>query len=94
MMDWWGPVIHEYAGTKARLYAAEPKEWLTHQFSLGVPLSTAHATTTARTPPGQTGTIYFSDGGTFEYYNDPDKTADSHPPSAVDHPGRYGLPRR
>ena len=33
-------------------------------------------------PPGQTGTIYkFSDGGTFEYHNDPDKTADSQHPS-------------
>ena len=30
----------------------------------------------AECPPGKTGTIYFSDGPDFEYFNDPERTAE------------------
>jgi long-chain acyl-CoA synthetase len=82
MIDWWGPIIHEfYGGTEANgLTAIGPEEWLTHPGSVGraiwgriricdedgEPL-----------PPRETGNIYFSDGAPFEYHNDPEKTAQS-----------------
>ena len=86
MMDWWGPVIHEYyAGTEGNGFcAAGPQEWLAHPGTVGRPLLGAvHICDDEgrELPPGETGTIYFSDGGTFEYHNDPDKTADSQHPS-------------
>ena len=86
MMDWWGPVIHEYyAGTEGNGFcAAGPQEWLAHPGTVGRPLLGAvHICDDdgRELPPGETGTIYFSDGGTFEYHNDPDKTADSQHPS-------------
>ena len=86
MMDWWGPVIHEYyAGTEGNGFcAAGPQEWLAHPGTVGRPLLGAvHICDDdgRELSPGETGTIYFSDGGTFEYHNDPDKTADSQHPS-------------
>ena len=86
MMDWWGPVIHEYyAGTEGNGFcAAGPQEWLAPPGTVGRPLLGAvHICDDdgRELPPGETGTIYFSDGGTFEYHNDPDKTADSQHPS-------------
>ena len=86
MRDWWGPVIHEYyAGTEGNGFcAAGPQEWLAHPGTVGRPLLGAvHICDDdgRELPPGETGTIYFSDGGTFEYHNDPDKTADSQHPS-------------
>ena len=89
MMDWWGPVIHEYyAGTEGNGFcAAGPQEWLAHPGTVGRPLLGAvHICDDdgRELPPGETGTIYFSDGGTFEYHNDPDKTADSQHPSQRD----------
>ncbi|MBL6716435.1 MAG: AMP-binding protein [Pseudomonadales bacterium] len=86
MMDWWGPVIHEYyAGTEGNGFcAAGPQEWLAHPGTVGRPLMGAvHICDDEGNPvpTGETGTIYFSDGGTFEYHNDPGKTADSQHPS-------------
>jgi long-chain acyl-CoA synthetase len=82
MMDWFGPVIHEfYAGTEANgLTAIGPDEWLAHPGSVGravwgtlkicdedgEPL-----------PAGEIGAIHFADGLAFEYHNDPQKTAAS-----------------
>ncbi len=82
MMDWFGPVIHEfYAGTEANgLTAISPDEWLAHPGSVGravwgtlkicdedgEPL-----------PAGEVGAIHFADGPAFEYHNDPQKTAAS-----------------
>ena len=54
MMDWWGPVIHEYyAGTEGNGFcAAEPQEWLAHPGTVGRPLlGAAFAMTTAKNCP-------------------------------------------
>ncbi len=83
MIHWWGPVIHEYyAGTEGNgLTYCNSEEWLTHKGTVGKPvLGVLHIVDDDgnELPIGEEGGVYFSDGGTFSYHNDPDKTADSH----------------
>jgi acyl-CoA synthetase (AMP-forming)/AMP-acid ligase II len=85
MIQWWGPIIDEYyASSEAHgstLISAQ--EWLTHPGSVGRPMSGAlHILDEDgnELPPGQAGEIYFEGGNSFEYLNDPDKTAASRHP--------------
>ncbi len=85
MMDWWGPVIHEYyAGTEGNGFCAVgPEEWLAHPGTVGrALLGQIHICDDdgQELPPGQVGTVYFGGGNEFEYHNDPDKTQDSRHP--------------
>jgi len=79
MLEWWGPIIHEYyAGTEdigSTWITAQ--EWLAHPGSVGRPVSPAHIVGPdgEELGPGQEGTVYFEGGRPFEYHNDPDKTA-------------------
>jgi long-chain acyl-CoA synthetase len=82
MMDWWGPIIDEYYASSeaigSTLITAE--EWLTHPGSVGKPmLGAVHILDEDRNevPAGEVGEIYFEGGYTFEYLNDPEKTAAS-----------------
>jgi long-chain acyl-CoA synthetase len=82
MIEWWGPIIDEYyASSEAHgstLIGAE--DWLTHPGSVGKPMAGAvHILDEDgnELPPGQAGEIYFEGGNSFEYLNDPDKTAAS-----------------
>jgi long-chain acyl-CoA synthetase len=82
MMDWWGPIIDEYYASSeaigSTLITAE--EWLQHPGSVGKPmLGAVHILDEEgnELPPGQAGEIYFEGGYTFEYLNDPEKTAES-----------------
>lgn len=82
MIDWWGPIVDEYyASSEAHgstLITAE--EWLAHPGSVGKPMGGAvHILDENRNelPPGQAGEIYFEGGYSFEYLNDPTKTAAS-----------------
>ncbi|HEX5266939.1 MAG TPA: AMP-binding protein, partial [Acidimicrobiales bacterium] len=82
MIEWWGPVIHEYyAGTEGNGFTAiDSKDWLEHPGSVGKAiLGTIHIVDEDGTelPPGEAGTVYFEGGATFEYHNDPEKTAAS-----------------
>jgi long-chain acyl-CoA synthetase len=78
MIEWWGPIIHEYyAGTEdigSTFITAQ--EWLTHPGSVGRPVSPAHIVGPdgQELGPGQEGTVYFEGGRPFEYHNDPGKT--------------------
>ncbi|MFN2427372.1 MAG: acyl-CoA synthetase [Candidatus Binatia bacterium] len=79
MIEWWGPIIHEYyGGTEGNgLCAINSADWLAHRGSVGRPvLGVAHilGEDGNELPNGQTGNVYFSDGPRFEYHNDPDKT--------------------
>ena len=79
MIDWWGPVIHEYyAGTEGSGFCAvAPRDWLEHKGTVGRPLFGAvHIADDDGTElgPGEIGTIWFSGGTDFEYLNDPVKT--------------------
>jgi len=83
MIEWWGPVIHEYyAGTEGNGFVyTNSEDWLAHKGSVGKALiGEIHIVGDdgEELPVGEAGTIYFGDGGDFEYHNDPAKTAESH----------------
>ena len=79
MLEWWGPIIHEYySGTEdiGSTYIS-PQEWLAHPGSVGRPLEECHIVGPdgEELSAGEEGVVYFAGGRTFEYHNDPDKTA-------------------
>lgn len=85
MIDWWGPVIHEYYGaTEGGLTWVTSEEWLEHPGTVGTALPLwdvlAMDEQGNELPPGKTGTIYFRVklGPTFEYYKSPENTAGAH----------------
>ncbi len=80
MIEWWGPIIAEYyagsEGNGSTFITSE--EWLAHPGSVGRPRrGMVHICDDEGNdlPPGETGAVYFSGGGTYEYYKDPAKTA-------------------
>ncbi|HET9600248.1 MAG TPA: AMP-binding protein, partial [Acidimicrobiales bacterium] len=82
MIEWWGPVLHEYyAGTEGNGFIyCNSEMWLAHPGTVGTPLGCiVHIVDEdgRELPQGQAGTVYFEGGPTFEYHNDPDKTAAS-----------------
>ena len=82
MIDWWGPVIHEYyAGTEGNGFCyASSSDWLAHPGTVGRSLlGEIHicGDDGSELPVGEEGTIYFAGATTFEYHNDPKKTAES-----------------
>jgi long-chain acyl-CoA synthetase len=82
MIDWWGPIIHEYySGTENNGFTAiTAEEWLAHPGSVGrAKLGVLHICdeTGEELPEGREGEVYFSDGHRFAYHNDPAKTAAS-----------------
>ena len=82
MIEWWGPVLHEYyAGTEANGFCAiDSAQWMTHKGSVGKPLlGEIHVLDDEgnELPPGEIGTVFFGQGADFEYHNDPEKTAAS-----------------
>lgn len=79
MIDWWGPIIHEYySGTElCGLTALNSEEWLSKPGSVGRAILGVIKITGPdgeEVPAGTTGDVYFADGPKFEYHNDPDKT--------------------
>lgn len=85
MIDWWGPIIHEYyAGSEGNGFVAiNSEQWLQHKGSVGQAL-TAQVHIVGEDgeelPPGESGTIFFEGGGEFEYFNDEEKTSESRHP--------------
>jgi acyl-CoA synthetase (AMP-forming)/AMP-acid ligase II len=82
MIEWWGPVLHEYyAGTEGNGFVyCDSEAWLAHPGTVGRPLmGELHIVDEdgEELPPGQPGTIYFGNGPGFSYHNDPEKTAAS-----------------
>jgi long-chain acyl-CoA synthetase len=85
MIEWWGPVIHEYyAGTEGNGFVyCDSAAWLEHPGTVGRPImGEVHIVDEAgeEVPTGQTGTVYFGGGLDFAYHNDPEKTASAHDP--------------
>ena len=79
MMEWLGPIIHEYYGGTEGFAGStiEPREWLAHPGSVGKPYSPVHVVSEDGTelPVGESGELFFEGGPKFEYFKDPDKTA-------------------
>ncbi len=86
MIEWWGPVIHEYyAGTEGNGFCyCNSEEWLAHKGTVGRALTAPVLILDEEgneVPVGEEGTVYFgatAAGRVFEYHNDPDKTAGSY----------------
>jgi acyl-CoA synthetase (AMP-forming)/AMP-acid ligase II len=86
MIEWFGPVIHEYyAGTEGNGFVyCNSEMWLAHEGTVGMPINcTLHIVGDDgdEVPTGQPGTVYFeAENALFEYHNDPEKTASSRHP--------------
>jgi long-chain acyl-CoA synthetase len=85
MIEWWGPVLHEYySGTEGICFTyANSADWLTHKGTVGRSLVGEPRVCDGNgyeLPAGQVGTLYFSGGPPFEYHGDPEKTAASRDP--------------
>jgi acyl-CoA synthetase (AMP-forming)/AMP-acid ligase II len=88
MIEWWGPVLHEYyAGTEGNGFVyTNSEDWLAHPGSVGKALiGTLHIVdeeTGEEVPVGEAGTVYFEgeNAATFQYHNDPEKTEKSRDP--------------
>jgi acyl-CoA synthetase (AMP-forming)/AMP-acid ligase II len=85
MIEWFGPVIHEYyAGTEGNGFVyCNSEQWLAHPGTVGAALGCVlHIVGEdgEEVPPGEAGTIYFEGGATFEYHNDAEKTKGSRHP--------------
>jgi long-chain acyl-CoA synthetase len=83
MIEWWGPIIHEYyAGSEGNGFVViDSEDWLRHPGSVGRPVlgSLRILDENSREQPlGEPGGIYFADGPAFEYHNDPEKTRAAH----------------
>ncbi len=84
MIAWWGPVLYEYyAGTEGNgLVACTSEEWLHHKGTVGRAMMgdlRIVGEDGQALPPGadNIGTIYFANAPSFEYHNDPERTAQS-----------------
>jgi long-chain acyl-CoA synthetase len=85
MIDWFGPVLHEYyAGTEGNGFVyCNSEQWLAHPGTVGAALGCfLHIVGEdgEEVPTGEAGTIYFEGGASFEYHNDADKTRSSRHP--------------
>ena len=86
MIDWWGPIVHEYYGATegAIISTIKAEEWLQKPGSLGKPLQTVEVRVIGEDGeakgPGEAGQLYFKNnlGTDFEYHKDPKKTAAAH----------------
>ena len=82
MIDWWGPIIFEYYGATEGLgfAACTSEEWLAHPGTVGrIILGELHVLDDDMhaCANGTPGTIWFETATPFEYYNDPQKTAEA-----------------
>jgi long-chain acyl-CoA synthetase len=82
MIDWWGPIIHEYySATEALGFTTcDSEEWLAHPGTVGkVILGDLHILDDEMNelPPGEAGTIWFTTATPFEYHDDPAKTVEA-----------------
>ncbi len=84
MIEWFGPIIHEYyAGTEGNGFVyCSSADWLAHKGTVGRPVQCeVHIVDDdgGELPVGAEGTVYFGGFGLqrFEYHNDAEKTASS-----------------
>jgi long-chain acyl-CoA synthetase len=82
MIEWWGPIIHEYYGATEGLgfTACNSAEWLAHRGTVGrVMFGDLHILDESMQPcpVGTPGTVWFKTASPFEYFNDPNKTSEA-----------------
>ncbi|MFD4250033.1 AMP-binding protein [Amycolatopsis thermoflava] len=81
VLEWWGPIVHEYYGASEGYGRTTigPQEWLAHPGSVGRPVqSTVHiADESGRLlPPGEIGAVWFAKPGAADPERADDGTAD------------------
>ena len=81
VMDWWGPIVHEYFGASEGYGRTSigPREWLAHPGSVGRGVgSTVHVTDEAGRPlpAGEVGVVWFAAEGADTPARGPDGAAD------------------
>ena len=89
MIEWWGPVLHEYyAGTEGNGFCyVNSADWLAHPGTVGKSiLGEIHICDDQgnEMPVGEEGIIYFAGGVDFRYHNDEEKTRQSRHPQHPD----------
>jgi long-chain acyl-CoA synthetase len=85
MIDWWGPIIHEYFAATERIgfTSCDSAEWLAHKGTVGrVKLGELHILDDDHNevPNGTTGTIWFASSGGLTYWRDEAKTREATSP--------------
>ncbi len=88
MIKWWGPIIQEYYGATEGLgfTACNTAEWQAHRGSVGkVLFGDLHILDEDMKPcpVGTPGTVWFKTASPFEYFNDPQKTAEARSPDGT-----------
>ncbi len=83
MIEWWGEVIVEYyaASEGIGITIIDAADWLAHKGSVGRALiGEIHIVDDEgnELPTGEIGTIFFGNGGRFEYHKEPGKTSEAH----------------
>ena len=86
MIEWWGPIIVEYYGaTEANGFTwCDSEQWLAHKGTVGKAVLGEVVILDEdgnQLPTGTAGTVWFRGATAFEYFNDPEKTAESRDPS-------------
>lgn len=81
VLEWWGPIVHEYYGASEGYgrTVIGPHEWLSHPGSVGRAVaSTVHVTDDdgRALPPGEVGTVWFATPAAGEPLRRPDGAAD------------------
>ncbi len=85
MIDWFGPIIHEYYSATEGLGLAmcDSAQWLAHKGTVGkAVLGELHVLDEEmrEVPTGSIGKLWFKTASAFEYFNDPKKTAEANSP--------------
>ncbi len=89
MMQWWGPILHEYYGGSEAvgMTYASPEEWLAHRGTVGRSLAgSIHICDDdgSECRSGETGLVYFEDTSGFSYHGDDAKTTRAMHPQRPD----------
>ncbi|NDG94178.1 MAG: acyl-CoA synthetase, partial [Gammaproteobacteria bacterium] len=82
MIEWWGPIIHEYYGATEGLgfAACNSEEWLSHPGTVGkVVLGelSVLGDDMQPLPLGEPGTLWFKSATEFQYHRDEEKTREA-----------------
>ncbi len=88
MIEWWGPIIHEYYGATEGLgfAACDSEQWLSHPGTVGkIVLGELHVLDDDmnEVANGTPGTLWFASGTEFSYLDDPEKTKESTSPDGT-----------
>jgi long-chain acyl-CoA synthetase len=96
MIDWWGPILHEYySGTESAGFThATSEEWLRFPGTVGKPWGCSiHilSESGAELGPGEMGDVYFEGRAGLRYHNDEEKTRQAHSPQGWTTMGDIGF---